>query len=104
MNSLIKKSKLTEDQLEIIEKNAKYIVSKGMGTVAILFIDSMAPLSFVGSQLLHIANPVLTLIPYFKDFDKIAEMMEDKENVDYFLTRVEYYMNLKDKEKENSKK
>ena len=104
MNSLIKKSKLTEDQLEIIEKNAKYIVSKGMGTIAILFIDSMSPLSFVGSQLLHIANPVLTLIPYFKDFDKVAEMMEDKDNVDYFLTRVEYYMNLKDNEKEDNKK
>jgi len=104
MNSLIKKNKLTEEELEIIEKNAKFIVSKGMGTVAILFIDSMAPLSFVGSQLLHIANPVLTLIPYFKDFDKVAAMMEDKDNVDYFLTRVEYYMNLKDKEKEENKK
>ena len=90
---------LTEEQLEIIERNAKYIVKKGMGTIAILFIDSMKPLSFVGSQMLQIANPILTLIPYFKDFDKVAEMMEDKENVNYFLNRIEYYMN-----EENEKK
>ena len=95
---------LTEEQLEIVERHAKIIVKYGLGTVTILWLDSLKYMSFLGSQVLQVANPILTLIPYFKDFDKVAEMMEDEENVDYFLTRIEHYMNEEDKIKNKNKK
>ena len=92
-----KELNLTEEQLEIVNKNASFLVDKGLGTITILFLDSSKYLSFVGSQMLHVMNPMLTLVPYFKDFDKIAVMMEEEENVEYFLSRIEFYLNEKEK-------
>jgi len=90
---------LSQKNKELVDRHAKKIVDKGLGTMVIMMVDSMKPLSYVGSQLLHIANPMLTMIPYFRDFDKIAEMLEDRNNVEYFLTRVEYFMNEKNENK-----
>jgi len=87
---------------ELIDKYAKKIVDKGLGTIAILAIDSVKPLSYIGSQVLYMFNPLLTMFPYFSDFDRVAELIEDKENVEYFLTRIEYFM--EEEEKLSSKK
>ena len=86
---------LSQKDKELVDKHARRIVDKGLGTMAILMVDSMKPLSYIGSQLLHIANPILTIFPYFKDFDRIAELLEDSENIEYFLTRIEFLLNEK---------
>jgi len=99
---------LSQKDKELIDKHAKKIVDKGLGTMAIMAIESVKPLNYIGSQLLLIVNPILTIFPHFKDFDKIAELIEDRENIEYFLTRIEYFMNkeneIKQKKLEEKKK
>ena len=90
---------LSRKDKEIIDKYAKKIVDLGLGTIAILTIESVKPLNYIGSQFLYFANPLLTVFPYFKDFDRVAELIEERDNVEYFLTRIEYFMNEEDKRK-----
>ncbi len=86
-----------------LDRYAKFVVDKGFGTVTILFLDSFENLNFVGSQFLHFFNPLLTMIPYFKFLEKIAYLLEERKNVDYFLNKIEHYMNEQDKNKPKNK-
>ena len=94
---------LSQKDKELIDKYAKKIVNKGWGTAALLWFDGTSHLSNVASHLLHVINPTLMIIPYikniFKDSSKIAELLEERENVEYFLTRIEFFMNDIDKKK-----
>ena len=98
---------LSQKDKELIEKYAKMIVDKGWGTMAIMFFDSTKYLNNVGSQLLHVLSPTLTMVPYLNDFfrnsEQIAEILEDRDNIEYFITRIEFLMNeqenLKNKKK-----
>jgi len=95
---------LSQKDKELIEKYAKKIVDKGWGTAALLWFDGTSYLSNVASHLLHVINPTLNMIPYinkiFKDSNQIAEILEERENVEYFLTKIEFFMNESDKKKQ----
>lgn len=78
---------------DLLDRYAKKLVQWKMGTIAILFLDSMKPLSFIGSQLLHVFNPVLTIFPQFKNMDKIATLLEERENLEFFIERIENHLN-----------
>ena len=99
---------LLQKDKKLIDKYAIKLVNKGWGTMAIMFFDSTKYLSNIGSQLLHVLSPTLTMIPYVNDFfknsDQISEILEDRDNVEYFITRIEYFMNEESKIKENKKK
>jgi len=94
---------LSQKDKELIDKYAKKIVNKGWGTAALLWFDGTSHLSNVVGHLLHVVNPTLMMIPYikdiFKDSSKVAELLEERENVEYFLTRIEFFMNNNDKKK-----
>lgn len=99
---------LSQKDKKLIDSYAIKLVNKGWGTMAIMFFDSTKYLSNVGSQLLHVLSPTLTMVPYinnfFKDSDQISEILEDRDNVEYFITRIEYFMNEESKVKENKRK
>ena len=43
--------------LEKIEKIARYIVNKRMGSAAILTLESLRPLNFIASQAMYVLEP-----------------------------------------------
>jgi len=98
---------LSQKDKELIDKYAKKIVDKGWGTIAILWLDGTSYLSNIASQMLHVINPTLNMIPYistiFKDSNQVAEILEEKENVEYFLTKIELFMNEENEKKEKQK-
>ena len=99
---------LSQKDKEFIDKYAIKIVNKGWGTMAIMFFDSTKYLSNIGSQLLHVLSPTLTMVPYINDFfknsEQISEILEDRDNVEYFITRIEYFMNEQNKVKYSNRK
>jgi hypothetical protein len=88
---------LSQKDKILIDGYAIKIVDKGWGTMAIMLFDSIKYLNNVGSQLLHVLSPTLTMVPYlsefFKNSEQISEILEDRDNVEYFITRIEYFMN-----------
>ena len=96
---------LSQKDKILLDKYAVKIVSKGWGTMAVMLFDSVKYLSNVGSQLLHVLSPTLTMIPYisefFKNSEQLSEILEDRDNVEYFITRIEHFMN---NERSNKKK
>ena len=67
----------SEKDIELIGKIAKVIVDRRMGGPAILFLEGLKPLNFVGSQALVFLSPYLKMIikkqNEMKQFEEILE-------------------------------
>ncbi|MBI5806702.1 hypothetical protein HZA73_11780 [candidate division TA06 bacterium] len=78
-----------ERQKELLAKIADQIVKRKMTTPAILFFESVKPLSFVGSQALVFLQPIIQAFLNRREYDEIVLMMEERENVEKLLLEIE---------------
>jgi hypothetical protein len=78
-----------ERQAELIEKLASKIVELKLTAPAIFLLESSKPLSFIGSQALVFLQPVVQAVFPFKEYQEIAVMLEDRENVEKLIVAIE---------------
>jgi hypothetical protein len=78
-----------ERREEIIGNLAQEIVERNLVAPAIMFLETMKPLSFIGSQLMVMANPFVQVIFNSKLYWEITVLLEDRENVDYLIQEIE---------------
>ena len=60
-----------------------------MTVPAIFFLESVKPLSFVGSQALHFFEPMVRAFFNVQDYERFALMMERRENLEALLVKIE---------------
>jgi len=80
---------LSREDREMVERFSGKIVKLGMGTPAILFLESVRPLNFIGSQLLHFLSPMIHAFGTFSDYDRLARLLEDRRFIGMFLDTIE---------------
>jgi len=73
----------------VIERLARRIVRMQLAPAAIFFIESVRPLNFVGSQLMHFLAPFIHAFGEYPDYDKLATLLEDRRSVDLLLEAIE---------------
>lgn len=83
------KEELTPHQEEILTKIAQKVVYWKMSVPAILFLESVKPLNYVGSQMMAFFEPFVQAIVSWKDYDEVRNMMEERETVERLLQRIE---------------
>jgi hypothetical protein len=74
---------------EAMDRFARRIVDWRMTAPAILFLESAKPLSFLGNQALIFFQPIVQSIFNFKTYDEITDILEDRENLEYLLCKIE---------------
>ena len=72
-----------------LERLARAIVERGLETPAIIFLESIVPLSFLGSQVLHAAWPLVQMAAAGDDIQEVAEALEDRRTVRLLVDRIE---------------
>ena len=82
---------ITDSQRAAVETLARLIVRWRLTVPAILTLESMQPLSFVGSQFMHVLSPVATGLVPFAQLDEIARLLEDRRGVEYVITTIEQH-------------
>ncbi len=80
---------LTEAEERVLTKLATKVIEWKMTVPAILFIESVKPLNFIGSQALIFFEPFVQTLFNIKDYDTFREMMERRENVERLLLKIE---------------
>ncbi len=96
---------LTPRQQEILDKIAKKVVLWKMSVPAILFLESVKPLNYVGSQMLVFFEPFVQSLFSWKDYDEFRRMMEERGNVERLLQTIEKFeAETQAKEKEEKKR
>mgnify|MGYP001619455196 CR=1 FL=1 len=80
---------LLEADRAILARVSEQVVKRRMATPAILFLESMRPLNFVGSQVMHFLKPFLTLVFTETDITHLAQALEKRASVPFLVDIIE---------------
>ncbi len=72
-------------ELALLQKMATVISQRGMMTPALLFLESLGPLSFLGGQVVHGLKPFLDVVVAPTELDRLATLLERREAVDQLI-------------------
>lgn len=74
---------------DLIGRIARAIVARELTVPAIVFLESVKPLSFLGNQFLVFLNPMVSLVVESGEYYRFVRMLEDRENVEKLLKAIE---------------
>ena len=72
---------LTPGDVALLERAADVIVQRGMATPAVLFLESVGPMNFLGSQALHFLMPILHVVFPQRDVERVAVLLERRDTL-----------------------
>ncbi|MFH0778201.1 MAG: hypothetical protein V2A71_06170 [Candidatus Eisenbacteria bacterium] len=93
-----------QDDEGILDSIAGRIVRMGLAVPAIFFLESSKPLSFLGSQVLVFLEPFIKTFVEVKNYEKFCLLVEDRENVEKLILKVEQEEERLKEEKRERKK
>ena len=85
------KQQLTEHEGELLDKVARKVVHWKMSVPAIIALESVKPLNYIGSQAMVFFEPIVQAIFNFKEYDTFRLMMERRDTIEHLLQRMEHY-------------
>lgn len=80
---------LTAEDLALLERVAATIDKRGMAAPATVFLESMGPMSFLGSQALHFLAPILEFAFNAKEVEQVARLLERRDTVSRLIELLE---------------
>ena len=80
---------ISQSDKQLISNLAEKVVNHGMAVPAIFFLDMMKYLSFFGGQLMVFFGPIITAFISSQSYYKFAELLEDRNNVEFLLLEIE---------------
>jgi len=72
-----------------MERMAAAIVTRGMAAPATVFLESMGPMNFLGSQALHFFTPIIDLVFNAKEVEQVARLLERRDTVTRLIAVIE---------------
>ncbi len=70
---------LEESDRVLVDRLARALVDRGLASPAIFLVESLAPLSFLGSQLVYALTPVLEAVASPRDIEQIGRLLERRD-------------------------
>ena len=79
----------TDAQERAVDRIARFIVRFELTIPAILSLEAMRPLSYVGSQFMHMLTPSITALLSYEDWEALAALLEDRRGLEIIIQRIE---------------
>jgi len=89
---------LAPDDQALFDRLARWLVERRMETPALLFLETVRPLSFVGAQAMHFMHPLASVLYSGPDYARLARLLEDRENLSILLATIEGEADRRDAE------
>ena len=83
---------MTADDEKLLDDIADGLVARRLATPALFVLESMRPLTFVGSQLMIVMRPMIVLVAGGRRWDQIQKLLEERESVEQLARRLEARM------------
>jgi hypothetical protein len=77
------------DDVALMERIADVLVRRGMSAPATMFLDSMGPMNFLGSQALHFLTPIIDCAFNAKEVEQVARLLERRETISQLIAVIE---------------
>jgi len=82
-------AEVTAHQQELVDTFAEKVVKYRMTVPALLFLESVRPLNFIGSQAMLMFHPFLHVFFNAADIESFRKFLEKRENMEYLMRAVE---------------
>ncbi|MCB9777551.1 MAG: hypothetical protein H6742_03215 [Alphaproteobacteria bacterium] len=79
----------TEPQRHAVDRLARFVVRFGLTVPAILALETLHPVSFSGSQLMHLLTPSIAVFLSPSDWEALAGLLEHRGGMEVVLRRIE---------------
>ncbi|MCW5799402.1 MAG: hypothetical protein LZF60_20145 [Nitrospira sp.] len=79
----------TAEELMLLERIAEAIVARRMTAPAMLFLESMGPMNFLGSQALHFLAPLVECVFSGSELAQIARLLERRDSLQRLTALIE---------------
>ncbi len=80
---------LTELQDQAVDRVARLAVRFGLTVPAILLLESVRPMSFVGSQAMLALSPFVNVLGSRAEWDALQTLLEDRRGIEVVIRRIE---------------
>ena len=80
---------LAIEDVQLLERIAETIVKRGMAAPATMFLESIGPMNFLGSQALHVLTPIIECAVNSKEVEHIARLLERRDTVSRLIAIIE---------------
>ena len=77
------------EDVAVLERVAEAIVARGMATPAMVFLESVGPLNFLGSQALHFFTPILEVVIPHREIERVASLLERRDTLSRLADLIE---------------
>ena len=80
---------LSIEDVQLLERIAEVVVKRGMAAPATMFLESIGPMNFLGSQALHFVTPIIDCAFNVKEVEQVARLLERRDTVSRLIAIVE---------------
>ena len=80
---------LSVEDVALIERVAGAIVQRRMAAPATVFLESMGPMNFLGSQALHFLTPIVECAFDAREVEQVARLLERRDTIARLITTIE---------------
>ncbi|MDD5560320.1 hypothetical protein [Candidatus Methylomirabilis sp.] len=95
-------SRLKAEDLALLDRFAGLLADRGLTTPAIFLVESLAPLGFLASQLVHAMTPIMGMVAPPDDIERLAHLLERGETPALFIERLRRAEDGTEREARNS--
>ena len=80
-----------QDDLALLDRFACLLADRGLSTPALFLVESLAPLGFLGSQLVHALAPILETVASPDEIERLARLLERRETPSLLADRLRWF-------------
>lgn len=77
------------EDIELMERVADAIVKRGMAAPATVFLESLGPMNFLGSQALHFFAPIIECAFDAREVEQVARLLERRDSISRLVAIIE---------------
>lgn len=77
------------EDIKLMDRVADAIVKRGMAAPATVFLESMGPMNFLGSQALHFLTPIIECVFTVGEVEQIARLLERRDLISRLVAIIE---------------
>ena len=79
----------TIEDLALLERVADAVVKRGMTAPATVFLESLGPMNFLGSQALYFLTPIVEWAFNAKEVEQVAHLLERRDTISRLITIID---------------
>ena len=80
---------LAIEDVQLLERIAEVVVKRGMAAPATMFLESIGPMNFLGSQALHFITPIIDCAFNVKEVEQVARLLERRDTISRLVAIIE---------------